>query len=182
MKKMTTATDDEILSTFRKNPDEGFALLMQAYSEPVYWNIRRMVVGHEDAQDVAQETFVRIYSALHDFKGKSQLKTWIYRIATNEALRFLQSRRQETLSDEQQQADLLARLQDSEYVNYDEVLTIRFQQAVLQLPEKQRVVFNLRYYDELDYQSIHEITGENVSTLKSNYHWAKEKIKQYMLS
>lgn len=179
---MTTATDDEILNTFRRNPDEGFALLMQTYSEPVYWNIRRLVVGHEDAQDVAQETFVRIYSALSDFKGKSQLKTWIYRIATNEALRFLQSRRQETLSDEQQQADLLARLQDSEYVDYGEALTVRFQQAVLRLPEKQRVVFNLRYYDELDYQSIHEITGENVSTLKSNYHWAKEKIKQYMLS
>lgn len=179
---MTVATDDEILALFRRDPDAGFSLLVKAYGEAVYWTIRRMVVGHEDAQDVAQEALLRVYSGLGLFQRKSSLKTWIYRIATNEALRFLQNRRQETLSDEQLQNELLARLQDSEYVDYDEALSVRFQQAVLRLPQKQRLVFNLRYYDELDYQSIHEITGENINTLRCHYHWAKEKIKEYMLA
>lgn len=129
-----------------------------------------------------QEVFIRVFRHLKQFREESSLATWIYKIATNESLRFLKSRKAEVVSAEEIQEELLDKLKTSDYVDYDNELAVKFQTAVLKLPEKQRIVFNLRYYDELDYEAISQITGDRVETLKVNYHYAKEKIKEYIVN
>lgn len=172
--------EDKIREACTRNPEEGFRMLVDQFQQPMYWHIRRMVVSHEDAEDVLQETFIRIFRYIGDFRSESSLSTWIYRIVTNECIRFLNKKKEEILSSEEMQEDLLNKLMASEYVDYENEMEVKFQQAVLRLPEKQRVVFNLRYYDELSYEEISSITGSKVETLKANYHFAKEKIKEYM--
>lgn len=174
--------EDRIRETCLKDPERGFRLLVEKFQSPVYWHIRRMVVSHEDAEDVSQETFIRIFRHMEDFRNESSLQTWIYRIATNECLRLLNRRKEELVSSEEVQADLMNKLMASEYVDYDNAMEVKFQQAILRLPEKQRLVFNLRYYDELKYEEISRITDTKVDTLKANYHFAKEKIKEYMIN
>lgn len=174
--------EDKIRETCRTDAERGFRMLMENYQEPIYWHIRRMVVSHDDAEDVLQETWIKIFRHLGDFRAESSLSTWIYRIATNECLRFLNRHREETLSSDELQAELMNKLHASEYVDYENAMEVKFQQAILTLPEKQRVVFNLRYYDELKYEEISRITDSKVETLKANYHFAKEKIKEYMIN
>lgn len=164
------------------NPKKGFGLLVNHFQEPIYWHIRRLVVSHQDAEDVVQETFIRVFRHLDQFREQSSLRTWVYRIATNEALRFLNSRNAESTSAEELQEELANKLLASDYVDYEDGMAVKFQQAILSLPEKQRIVFNLRYYDELDYEEIARITDCRADTLKVNYHYAKEKIKEYMLN
>ena len=172
--------EDKIREACTRNPEEGFRMLVDQFQQPMYWHIRRMVVSHEDAEDVLQETFIRIFRYIGDFRSESSLSTWIYRIVTNECIRFLNKKKEEILSSEEVQEDLLNKLMASEYVDYENEMEVKFQQAVLRLSEKQRVVFNLRYYDELSYEEISKITDSKVETLKANYHFAKEKIKEYM--
>ena len=155
-------------------------MIVEKFRSPMYWHIRRMVISHEDAEDVLQETFIRIFRAMDDFRQESSLTTWVYRIATNECIRFLNRRKEQAVSTEEVQEELMSKLMASEYVDYDNAMEVKFQQAILSLPEKQRLVFNLRYYDELKYEEISRITDTKVETLKSNYHFAKEKIKEYM--
>ena len=155
-------------------------MIVEKFRSPMYWHIRRMVISHEDAEDVLQETFIRIFRAMDDFRQESSLTTWVYRIATNECIRFLNRRKEQAVSTEEVQEELMGKLMASEYVDYDNAMEVKFQQAILSLPEKQRLVFNLRYYDELKYEEISRITDTKVETLKSNYHFAKEKIKEYM--
>lgn len=174
--------ENKICETCAKDPEWGFRMLVEKYHTSMYWHIRRMVVSHEDAQDVLQETFIRIFRYLGDFRAESSLTTWIYRIATNECIRFLDRQREELISSEEVQADLKDKLMASDYVDYEDAMQVKFQKAILTLPEKQRVVFNLRYYDELKYEEISRITGSKVETLKANYYFAKEKIKEYMLN
>ena len=162
--------------------ERGFRLLMEKFQSPMYWHIRRMVVSHEDAEDVLQETFIKVFRYMDDFRAESSLSTWIYRIATNECIRFLNRRKECTVSDEEMQAELMDKLMASEYVDYDQAMEVKFQQAILTLPDKQRLVFNLRYYDELKYEEISKITDTKVETLKANYYFAKEKIKEYMIN
>lgn len=174
-------TEDSIREACVRNPDKGFRMLVEKFQQPMYWHIRRMVVGHEDAEDVLQETFIRIFRYLGDFRSESSLSTWIYRITTNECIRFLNRKKEEAISTEEVQEELMNKLMASEYVDYENEMTVKFQQAILKLPEKQRLVFNLRYYDELSYEEISQITDSKVETLKANYHFAKEKIKEYMI-
>ena len=156
---------------------------MDYFQEPIYHYIRRLVVLHEDAQDVLQEVFIQVYRHWEQFRNESSLSTWIYRIATNESLRLLNNRKnRETISTEDVQEMLIDRLRASDYIDYENELVVRFQKALLRLPEKQRVVFNLRYYDELEYEEIARILDTKVDTLKVNYHYAKEKIKEYILN
>ena len=150
--------EDKIREVWASNPERGFKLLIDFFQQPIYWHIRRLVVSHEDAEDILQEVFIRVFRHLPQFREESSLGTWIYRIATNECLRFLNMRKEQAVS------------------------AVKFQQAILMLPEKQRVVFNLRYYDELEYEEISRITDTKVDTLKVNYHYAKEKIKEYMIN
>ena len=174
--------EDIIRETCRTDLHKGFGLLVEKYQTSIYWHIRRMVVSHEDAEDVLQETFIKVFRHLDDFRYECSLSTWLYRIATNESIRFLNHRKEQAVSSEEVQADLMEKLMASEYVDYDNAMEVKFQQAILALPEKQRLVFNLRYYDELKYEEISQITDTKVETLKANYHFAKEKIKKYMIN
>ena len=174
--------EDIIRETCRTDLEQGFRLLVEKFKSPMYWHIRRMVVSHEDAEDVLQETFIKVFRYLDDFRYECSFSTWLYRIVTNECLRLLDKRKDHVVSSEEMQTDLVEKLMASEYVDYDDAMEVKFQKAILTLPEKQRLVFNLRYYDELKYEEISKITDTKVETLKANYHFAKERIKKYMIN
>lgn len=171
-----------ICETCRTDSEAGYRLLVKKFQSPIYWHIRRMVISHEDAEDVLQETFIKIFRHMNDFREECSLSTWIYRIATNECIRFLNRRKELAASTDEIQEELTGKLMASEYVDYDNAMEVKFQQAILTLPEKQRLVFNLRYYDNLKYEEISKITDMKVETLKANYFFAKEKIKAYMIN
>ena len=141
-----------------------------------------MVVSHEDAQDVMQETFIRVYQGLEKRRKKELLKVWVYRIATNECIRHLNKMRERTMSELSEEDVLLNRLTASEHVDWEDVEGVRLQQAILRLSQQERMVFNMRYYDEMSYEEISEVTGSKVATLKVAYHHAKEKIKNELLN
>ncbi len=171
-------TDNEIIAAMQTDIHAGFPMLVKAYTEPVYWHIRRMVVSFDDTQDVAQETFLRIYRSFGSFRGDCKLSSWIYRIATNEALRFIERREARPSAASEGDFDAVA----DEYVDLSDNLSVELQRAIHTLPPKQQAVFNLRYFNELDYAEIAEIVGSTASSAKSSYHIAKEKIKEYILN
>ncbi len=162
----------------RSSPQGGIRLLMDKYKAAVYWHIRRLVVSHDDAQDAAQEAFVRAYRSFDQLKDGNTLRGWLFRIATNEALRIIE-RRRATLSlddDESRSEQILA----GEYVDYTDLEGVKLQRAILSLPEKQQIAFNLRYYDELSFAEIAEATHSTEGAVKANFHIAKTKIVNYM--
>lgn len=172
-------TDNDIIKTMTAAPEQGFRLLMGKYSEPVYWHIRRLVVAHADAEDAAQETFVRVFRAFNNHDSGSSLAAWIYRIATNEALRLIERRKKTLLSVDIEDATTALPFAD-EYVDYSDLETVRLQKAILSLPTKQQLAFNLRYYDEMNYDEIASVIGCSAASAKQNYHVAKDKIVEYM--
>ena len=174
--------DNHIIPLIRENAEKGFRLLMAKYKEPVYWHIRRLVVSHADAQDVTQDTFLRIFRSFSQYSGEGSFKAWIFRIATNEALRLLaRDQGKATLSlDETPQVTLTMKADD--YFDFSNAEAIRLQKATPALPAKQQLAFNLRYYDALSYREIADITDSTEATVKANYHFAKEKIIKYMNS
>ena len=176
-----TIEDTTIIRAICGRTERGFRLLMQKYGQPVYWHIRRLVVSHDDAQDVTQETFIRVFRSFGTFRDDASLRAWIFRIATNEALRLIEARRQPTLSLDDAQAEAACVSAES-YVDYSDLEAVRLQQAILSLPPKQQATFNLRYYDELPYEEIAEATSTTVSSAKVNYHVAKEKVIKFMQS
>ena len=178
---MVMWNEHDIVSAMRNDPEKGFRLLMKKFREPVYWHIRRLVVSHDDAQDAAQETFVRIFRSFGSFRSECPLGVWIYRIATNEALRVIEQRRDGRVSLDDPGTGASSIMAD-EYVDYSDLEAVRLQKAILALPAKQQLVFNLRYYDEMNYDDIAQITGSTAAGAKSNYHIAKEKIIKYMNS
>lgn len=171
--------DKQIIRGMRKSPKEGMRLLMAKYNEPVYWHIRRLVVVHDDAQDAAQETFVRIYRSFAQFKDDRSFRSWIFRIATNEALRIIGSRKHEQTSIDVD-GSCANLIESGSYVDYSDLEAVRLQKAILSLPTKQQLTFNLRYYDELSYDEVAEAIGSTASAAKMNYHIAKEKIIKFM--
>ena len=174
--------DNQIIPLIRENTEKGFRLLMAKYKEPVYWHIRRLVVSHDDAQDATQDTFLRIFRSFSQYSGEGTLKAWIFRIATNEALRLLgRNQGKTTLSlDEIPLAALTMKADD--YFNYGNAEAVKLQKAITALPAKQQLAFNLHYYDDLSYKEIAAVTGSTEATVKVNYHFAKEKIIKYMNS
>ncbi|MEM9918326.1 MAG: sigma-70 family RNA polymerase sigma factor [Bacteroidota bacterium] len=179
---MQNISDDQILQLVG-NPDsleKGFRLLMQKYQERVYWQIRRLVVEHEDANDVIQNTFIKVFKNIGSFEGKSQLYTWLYRIATNEAITFLNKKKRKAASSLDDEEALLAnRLEADTYFDGDKAQRM-LQMALATLPEKQRLVFHMRYYDEMSYKDISEVLGTSVGGLKASYHHAAKKIENYL--
>jgi RNA polymerase sigma-70 factor (ECF subfamily) len=176
-------TSDAYLFSLIKNPaskDKGFLQLMDTYKRPLYWHIRRLVVSHEDAEDILQETFINVYRFADSFKGDSKLFTWLYRIATNECTKHFRKNKN-WLKNAELITDKMIGDQTGTDSDNSETMLVKFQQAMLKLPEKQRMVFNLRYYDELSYEEISQILDSSVGTLKTNYHYASEKIKQYLI-
>lgn len=159
--------------------DQAFRELLKLYGSRLYWHIRRIVVSHDDAEDVMQETSIKILNGIASYKGESALLTWCYRIATNEALIFLR-KRCSLFQPIDALGESLAEKVAAEADVDSENATILFQQAVALLPTQQKLAFNLRYYDELSYEQMAEITGKNINTLKTNYHFAVERVKKYL--
>ncbi len=181
---MSHYSDNELLKRFNEseNPGYAFDLIVRKYQEQVYWHIRRLVTCHEDANDIAQNVFLKAWIALPDFRGESGLFTWLYRIATNEALSFLKKKKTHfyfTIEGENQQT--INSLESEAYFSGDEIEK-KIQKAIFSLPEKQRVVFNLRYYDEMKYEDMSKILDTSEGALKASYHHAVKKIEKFLTS
>lgn len=173
--------DNDIYTSMRRNPESGIRMVMRKYGEPVYWHARRMLVSHDDAQDAVQETFIKVFRSFHSLKEAKALRSWIYRIATNEALRFIERNKTPRLLTESID-DSATDIAAADYTDYTDLEAVKLQKAILSLPPKQQATFNMRYYDEMEYQQIAEAMETTVSTVKVNYHLAKEKIIKYMNS
>ncbi|WP_449421285.1 RNA polymerase sigma factor [Pedobacter puniceum] len=176
--------DSEILEKFN-NPQTqelGFKLLLNKYQQKIYWHIRRIVIEHEDADDVVQDVFIKVWKNLESFRQDSQLYTWLYRIATNESITFLNKKKTKFNSSFEELSEKLSEsLNDDNYFTGDQIQK-KLQKALLTLPEKQRLVFNMKYYDDLKFQEISDILGTSVGALKASYHLAVKKIEQFLLA
>lgn len=175
-------TDERIIELFRcGQQEEAFRGIVDAYTERLYWHVRRFLCSHDDANDLLQDIFIKIWAALSTFRGDAKLYTWVYRIATNEVLNYLRKQKFRALISLDSASGLLERKIDEDtYFNGDE-LQRELHKAIQRLPEKQRIVFNLRYFDEMRYEEISEITGTSVGALKASYHHAYTKVKEDML-
>ena len=172
--------DEKQLLKDLQNPataKQGFAELMRAYGEPMYWQIRKMVADHDDANDLLQNCFIKVWNNLHNFRGDAKLSTWLFKIAINESINFLNKERQRRnlTADEGDESFLLQKLESDEYFDGDALQEL-LQKAVMQLPDKQRLVFNMRYFDEMKYEEMSEILGTSVGALKASYHHAVKKV------
>jgi RNA polymerase sigma-70 factor (ECF subfamily) len=172
--------DQELLARIRSpfTKELGFRELIETYQKPVYQVIRRMVLIHEDADDLTQNTFIKAYKALDRFEGNSSLFTWLYRIATNESLTFLEKKKKRyffSLDDHQEKLESYV---DSSAVISGDEIQAKLQKSLLKLPDKQRLVFHLKYEEDLSYEEISKITGTSVGALKASYHHAVKKIEQ----
>ena len=175
-------TDSEILAKFSvpQTRNAAFNYLVKTYQQKVYWHIRKMVIDHDDADDLTQDTFIKVWKALDNFKGDSQLFTWIYRIATNECLNHLaKKKRRFFLPINDISEELSNKIDDSNLISGDEI-QLKLQKALLTLPDKQRLVFNMKYYDEMKYEEIADITGTSVGALKASYHLAVKKVEEHL--
>lgn len=177
---MKSASDENILLLLRNSAtfEQGFALLMQTFQEQLYWHIRRMVNDHEDANDVLQNTFIKVFRGYNTFEEKSKLYTWLYRIATNESLTFLQKKKA-SISIDGEIADAWNQLQADAYFDGD-AAQLLLQNAVESLPEKQKMVFNMRYYGEMPYEEMSTILDTSVGALKASFHHAVKKIERFV--
>ena len=182
---MTEQLDDkELLIQFREpaTKERSFTLIIKKYQEKLYWHIRRMVVSHDDANDVLQNMFIKVWNALENFREDSQLYTWLYRIATNESLTFLeQQKKRASVSLSDVESGLSNRLKADKHFDANK-LEWKLQVAIQQLPEKQRVVFNLRYYDEMPYEKMSKVLETSEGALKASYHHAVKKIEDFILN
>ncbi len=163
-----------------QNFDRGFKLLVTEYQERLYWNVRRMVHFHEDADDVLQNTFIKIFKNIKGFKSESKLYTWMYRIAHNEAISFLNKKKKHKVLELEDHLEFWEnKLKADNYFNAEEAQIILVK-AIETLPEKQKIVFNMRYFDELSYADISEILSTSVGALKASFHHAVKKIENYL--
>jgi RNA polymerase sigma factor (sigma-70 family) len=179
-----TLQDSELLIQFR-NPstrEKAFTAIIKKYQEKLYWHIRRMLVDHEDTNDVLQNVFIRVWNGLDNFREDAQLYTWLYRIATNESLTFIeQQKKKASVSLDAVESSLSNKVQADKHFDPNR-LEWKLQVAIQQLPEKQRVVFNLRYYDEMPYEEMSRVLDTSEGALKASYHHAVKKIEDYILN
>ena len=169
--------EKNILKLLDLNVQLGFRALVKEYREPIYWHIRRITVNSEDAQDATQETFIRAFRSLDQYDRSRPLTAWLYRIATNEALRIV-GKRHPTV-DIEGNPEALSMLAD-EYVDFTDIEAVNLQKAILSLPRKQQLTFNLRYYDEMSFEQIAQITDSTPDSAKANWHNAKVKVTNYL--
>jgi len=159
---------------------KAFSELVLLYQERLYWHIRKMLLSHEDSNDVLQNTFLKAWNGLDNFRGDSLVSTWLYRIATNETLTFLANKRMRNLQSMDDVEDLLLQsLKSDSYFNGNEA-QMKLQRAILTLPEKQRLVFNMKYFDDMKYDEMETILGTTVGALKASYHHAVKKIEKFL--
>ena len=179
---METNKEEQILEKLR-NPAtqrDGFALLVSEYSERIYWQIRKMVLSHDDANDILQDVFIKAWLNIDNFRGESKLTTWLYRIAINESITFINKKRnQNNISIDSDDSFLLNTIEGDQYFDGDEAQKL-LQQAALTLPEKQRIVFQMKYFNEMKYDDMSEILGTSVGALKASYHHAVKKVEKFL--
>ena len=179
---MIQQDDKELLIQFKESStkEKAFTAIIKKYQEKLYWHIRRMVIEHEDANDVLQNMFIKVWNGLENFREDSQLFTWLYRIATNECLTFMEQRKRKHASsiddDENGLSDKVAASEGFDVKK----LEWKLQLAIQKLPEKQRVVFNLRYYDEMPYEEMSRVLETSEGALKASYHHAAKKIEDFI--
>lgn len=174
--------EDLIIEKIREEETRnyGFNLLVREYQERIYWHVRKMVIDHDDADDLVQEIFVKVWKNLTQFREDSKLYTWVYRIATNECLNFLRKKKKRFfLPIHDLEGELTQKLTSNVEPSGDEV-QMKLQKALLKLPDKQRMVFNMKYFDDMKFSDIAEITGTSVGALKANYHHAVKKIEDFI--
>jgi len=180
----THVEDEEILRKFQdeKTRNEAFNLLLAKYQQKIYWHIRRMVIDHDDADDLSQDVFVKVWKNLPGFRSDAQLYTWMYRIATNECITFLNKKKQKNnISLDDVDYELADTLSESSYFTGDQIQR-KLQQALLTLPEKQKLVFNMKYYEDMKYEEISQVLGTSVGALKASFHLAVKKIETFLLA
>jgi RNA polymerase sigma factor (sigma-70 family) len=179
---LRTSTDKELVQLFRKENSRNYAfnLIVKKYQEKLYWHIRKMLISHEDTDDVLQNTFINAFQGLDNFREDASLFTWLYKIATNEALTALKKKkRRYFLPLDDVGSQLEKTLEADDYIDGEDI-QIKLQKAILKLPDKQRLVFNMKYYDEMKYEEMAEILNTTVGALKASYHHAVKKIEKYL--
>ena len=173
-------SDEELILMFHEpsSQNKAFELLLRKYQEQLYWVVRRLVIDHDDSNDIIQNVFIKVWNNLGTFREDSKLYTWLYRIAVNESLGFLNSKRMRIFVPIGDVENMLnQKLADDNFFKGDEI-QMMLQKAILSLPEKQRVVFNLRYYNEMPYEQMSEVLGTSVGALKASYHLAMKKVEK----
>ncbi len=182
-KEKTLLVADEAFVNRLKNKEsqaQAFGELVNTNKQRLYWHIRRIVLDHDDADDVLQNTFIKVYKNIDGFKGDSKLYSWMYRIATNESLTFLKQKSKKLgISNEELQENIVENLQSDVYFEGDEI-QLKLQKALATLPEKQKLVFNMKYFQEMKYEEISEVLETSVGGLKASYHLAVKKIEAYL--
>lgn len=176
--------DKELLLQFKEEStrERAYTSIIKKYQEKLYWHIRRMVVDHDDANDVLQNMFIKVWKNLENFREDSQLYTWLYRIATNESLTFLeQQKRRSSISLSNEESSIVNKLQADKDFDSNK-LEWKLQLAIQELPDKQKAVFNLRYYDEMPYEEMSRVLETSEGALKASYHHAVKKIEDYILN
>lgn len=176
---MNEMDDDEIVRLFHSNGGEerAFRILVEKYNRRLYWHIRKIVLSHEDSDDILQNTFVKVWRGLKEFRNESKLFTWMYRVATNEAINFLSEKQRRPCGNTMEITPLLENRLESDVFFCGDSIQKELQRAVLGLPERQRLVFNMKYFDDMKYEDMAEILGVAVGTLKATYHNAVKKIE-----
>lgn len=174
--------DDEQLIEQLRDPQrcrKAFNEVIKIYTEPLYWQIRKMVIDHDDANDVLQNTFLKAWSSIEHFRGDAKLSTWLYKIAINESITFINKEKQRNnVSLDDDDSFLINSLASDEWFDGDD-LRLELQKAINSLPEKQRLIFNMRYFDDMKYEDMSEILGTTVGALKASYHHAVKKIEKF---
>ncbi|MCW3086218.1 MAG: polymerase sigma70 factor [Bacteroidetes bacterium] len=179
---MQDYTDQELLEMYRDEPSRNMSVhfMIKKYQQRLYWHIRKIIIDHDDTDDVLQNTFIKAWKGMATFKEDSKLYTWLYRIATNESISFLRKKKQANLTSIHTLEDQLSKnLESDSYFKGDEI-QMKLQKAILTLPEKQRIVFNMRYYDETPYDEMAEILETSASALRASYHLAAKKVEEYL--
>ena len=179
---MDPYNEREVLALLQEDDTQrkGFERVVAQYSEQLYWQIRRMVLSHDDANDLLQNTFIKAWTNIDYFRGEAKISTWLYRIATNECLTFLNKQRaQQMVKLEDVEASAMQKLESDPYFSGDDI-QLALQKALLGLPEKQRLVFNLKYYQEMKYEEMSDILNTSVGALKASYHHAVKKVEKYL--
>jgi RNA polymerase sigma-70 factor (ECF subfamily) len=179
---MQEFSDRELLDMFSQEDTRNYAfnLLVRQYQQRLYWHIRKMVIVHDDADDLLQNVFVKAFKALHGFREDSKIYTWLYKIATNECITFLNNKKKRYfLPLVDVEAQLSRHIENDPHLSGDRI-QMKLQQAILTLPEKQRLVFNMKYFDEMKYEEMSEILGTSVGALKASYHHAVKKIEEFI--
>lgn len=177
---MTKKSDIEILRLFNENPTKGFDLLVRKYQERLYWHIRKMVIVHDDTNDILQNVFIKVWKNLKNFRSESGVFTWLYRIATNECLNFLKQNKSNLHIPLDGAKEHFINLPDDKSPYSGDEIQLRLLQAILTLPDKQRLVFNMRYFEEMKYNDMEKILKTSKGALKASYHHAVKKIENFL--